>query len=370
MLDPKPLVELCEQGVREGVFPGAAFAFGTARKSAFGFAGRHRYETDSPKVSARTFFDLASVSKVLGTTTAAMVLCDDGSLDLDAPVHAYVREFQGLGKDKVAVRNLLLHDSGLPAYASYQKDAPSPEETVHRLLAEELRKPCGADTVYSCVNAITLQKVVESVAGLPLDRLLRARVFDPLGMGSTHFNPGASLKSYCAPTERIESWRRNVRVKRGSAYAADEQWIQGEVHDPLAFLLGGVSGNAGLFAPAGDVARFLQEVLRCLAGRKSAVFTTATLAAWTKRASNASSRALGWDTKSPEGSSAGKVFSEASFGHTGYTGTSVWVDPKRGLFAALLTNRVHPSAANEKIAEFRPRFHDLAAELFDRQPAV
>jgi CubicO group peptidase (beta-lactamase class C family) len=202
---------------------------------------------------------------------------------------------------------------------------------------------------------ISLQQVLEAILQGPMDAFLRERLYHPLGMKDTLFNPPQNLRSRCVPTEDDKSLRKRL--------------LQGEVHDPAAFACGGRSGNAGLFSTARDTAVFLRMMLEkgSFGGRQ--VLCASTVEAWTKRQAEKSTRALGWDTRSPKGSSAGSRFSLRSYGHTGYTGTSVWVDPEHRIFVALLTNRVHPTSENPRILNFRPRFHDAAFAILVPNPS-
>lgn len=347
-ISAKPLIELCESGIADGAFPGAAFVVGDADESTFGFAGRHTYAPEAPEIGSESLFDMASVTKVMATTPAAMLLHDDGKLPLDDPVSTYLPAFSGGDKDNVKVRNLLLHDSGLPAYATLTK-YPTPQEARAAVLALPLRAKPGEKTEYSCMSMITLMQVVEAIAGEPMDAFLKRRLWGPLGMSETMFNPSDAVKARCVPTEEDKSLRNRL--------------IQGEVHDPAAWACGGTSGNAGLFSSIRDVDRYLRLMLDKGVFGGQQILCSNTIESWTKRAESKSTRGLGWDTKSRRGSSAGSKFSMHSYGHTGFTGTSVWIDPENRLYAALLTNRVYPTADNSKITAFRPKFHDLAFDL-------
>jgi len=339
--------------VADGAFPGAAFAVGTASSVYLGAVGHHRYDQASPAVCWEMRWDMASVTKVMATTSAAYCLLVEGKLAIERPVKEYLPEFR---HDAVTIGHLLRHDSGLPAYFNFQTSCKTPAESRSRLFKIDLRKAAGAETVYSCIGFCTLKEVIESVAGEPLDRFVEKRVFAPLGMRDTGYLPETSILAQIPPTEKLAPWRKTLEDAWGIPRAQDD-FIQGGVHDPAAFMMGGVSGNAGLFSSAPDVARFAQAYL------SERVFPAKEIASWTSRQSAASSRALGWDTKSPTGSSAGSRFSLRSFGHTGYTGTSLWIDPELKMFGALLTNRVHPTSENDRILKVRPRFYDLVAEL-------
>lgn len=349
--------QIVEDGVGDGVYPGAAYAFGTLEEVRAGCVGRLTYDPASPVVGPETLYDLASVTKVVGTTSAAMLLYDDGRLDLDVTVAGYVPDFAQNGKESVKVRNLLLHNSGLIWHRLYHEICTDPADGWAQVCREPLEYPTGSRTEYSCIGFLALYRVIVAIllgeAGLdPLryrewgeayEAFLRERLFGPLGMGSTRFNPLPEDRPRCAPTELKTNYRNGL--------------VQGEVHDENACFLGGVSGNAGLFAPLEDVVRFARLML----GGGSPVFRESTVREWTRRQSADSTRGLGWDTKSEEGSSAGSLFSMRSFGHLGFTGNSLWIDPERGVFAVLLSNRVHPTRDNLKLADLRPRFHDAVA---------
>jgi CubicO group peptidase (beta-lactamase class C family) len=306
--------------------------------------GRLSYDADAPPVTARTLYDLASLTKVVATTTVAMILVDEGKLDLDRPVQAYLPRFQGPGKESVTVRHLLTHSSGLDATAPLFREIQGRAAYVERIQAMDLLYPAGSRSLYSDLGVILLGEVIEKAAGQPFEKLVRERVIEPLGMHDTMFRPPADLRPRTAPTE-IDPWRGRL--------------IQGEVHDENAFALGGVAPHAGLFGTASDLARFARMLLNggVLEGHR--IVSRETIELFTRRAGiPGSDRALGWDTRSAEGSSAGTLFSPRSFGHTGFTGTSIWIDPERELFVILLTNRVHPTRENNLIREVRPAVAD------------
>jgi CubicO group peptidase (beta-lactamase class C family) len=337
-----PLQRYLEESVARHAFPGAVVAVGRRDTVLFekGFGALGDQDTTRP--GATTIYDLASLTKVVGLTTVAMMLTEQQKLDLDAPVTRYVRAFVA-GGDSVTVRHLLTHSSGLPAWQPLFRDVHSREEMFDRVNATPLEAAPGTRTVYSDLGAILLTEVVEGITGERLDHLLERRVLRPLGMRETTYNPPAQLRPRIAPTEN-DPWRGRV--------------LRGEVHDENAAAMGGVSGHAGLFSTATDLVKFAQMMLR----GGEALVRPGTVALFT-RAQNLtfSSRALGWDTPST-GSSAGTLLSSHAFGHTGFTGTSIWIDPEQDLFVILLTNRVHPTRANELIREVRPRVADLAAE--------
>jgi CubicO group peptidase (beta-lactamase class C family) len=336
---------LLESFRERGAFPGGVLAVGHRGSLVHLHAfGRLTSDADAPPVSAGTLYDLASLTKVVATTTMAMILVDEGKLDLDQPVQELLPGFTGPGKEAVTVRHLLTHSSGLPAVAPLYKEIQGQAAYLERIQAMDLESPPGSRSTYSDLGIILLGVILERTAGQPLDAFVRERVFVPLRMRDTRFLPPAELWPRIAPTE-VDPWRGRL--------------IQGEVHDENAFALGGVAPHAGLFGTAGDLARFAQMLLNggTFEGRR--IVSQETVALFTRRAGIPhSDRALGWDTKSAEGSSAGTLFSPRSFGHTGFTGTSIWIDPERDLFVILLTNRVHPTRENNLIREARPAVAD------------
>jgi serine-type D-Ala-D-Ala carboxypeptidase len=349
-------------GIQAGAYPGAALAIGTADSILYikGY-GRLTWSANSPAVDPeRTLYDLASVTKVVATTSALMVLVDRGRVRLDAPVASYVPEFDGAGTSGITVRQLLAHTSGLRADLTVDtirgaKDAAALLQVVY---AETPRITVGSRVVYSDVNAVLLGEVVQRASGMPLDSFVTHEVFAPLGMSETGFRPARAVLSRTAPTG---VWRGHP--------------VAGVVNDPTAAKLGGMSGNAGVFSTVKDVARFAQFILKrgvnasgARIVRAATVDTFITRAAWFGGKTEA--RALGWQAvpTGEEVSSAGTRFGVHSFGHTGWTGTSLWVDPDRGVFVVLLTNRAFQPRARKPfttLKRVRGRLADLAAEASD-----
>jgi CubicO group peptidase (beta-lactamase class C family) len=336
-----------ERGITAGGFPGASVVVGRRGAAVMerGF-GRLSWEKSSSPVSAdRTIYDLASLTKVVGTTTAIMILFDEGKINLDAPVSLYVPGFSGGAKDRVTVRMLLEHRSGLPAGRDLWRSA-SPDEARAEVIATPLGCEPGRCYEYSDLGADMLGFVVEAAANEQLDQFLQERVWTPLGMNDTGFRPADSLKARVAPTE--------INSRRGYS-------LQGEVHDENAYALGGVAGHAGLFSTAADLAVFAQMMLNGGEYNGTRIVADSTVALFTTRA--AGTRALGWDTCGGSGS-CGKYLDEEAYGHTGFTGTSMWIDTQRDMFVILLTNRVHDARAKRPakvIADVRADLADAAA---------
>jgi CubicO group peptidase (beta-lactamase class C family) len=318
-----------QHGIKAGGFPGAAVVVGRRGASVWhkGF-GHLDWAKSSPAVSpSETIYDLASLTKVVGTTTAVMILYDEGLIGLDDPVSKYLPEFSGGLKDSVTIRLLLEHRSGLPPDRPLWRLASSPADARRIVLSASLDYRPGTRYVYSDLGAMTLAFIVEKVSGQPLDGFLHDRVYAPLGMSHTFFRPADSLKDEVAPTE--------VTPPRGYP-------LQGEVHDENAYALGGVAGHAGLFSTAQDLAVFAQMMLNGGEYDGVRIVADSTVRLFTTRA--AGNRALGWAMADGQWGS-GEFLSDQAYGHVGYTGTSLWIDPTRDMFVILLTNRVHAARA-------------------------
>lgn len=352
----QPVVDYLRSQV-DSAFPGGVIAVGR-RDSVILLAAVGHYGVDDRRpVTPETIYDLASLTKVIGLTTAVMMLVDSGKLDLDAPVQRYVPAFQGAGKEQVTIRHLLTHSSGLPAWRPTYAEATTREAALALVDTTPLLRQPGDTFVYSDLGAIVLTQAVEALTGEQIGEFLDARLFAPLHMSSTRFLPPESWRARIAPTENDTVFRHRL--------------LRGEVHDENAGRLGGVSGHAGLFSTAEDLARFVSWLLV----QRDSLSIVSTHAPWppnirkstfrefTRRQNlpPGSSRALGWDTPS-ENSSAGTKLGPNAFGHTGFTGTSIWIDPDCDLFIILLTNRVNPTRANTKILQVRRHVADLVVD--------
>jgi serine-type D-Ala-D-Ala carboxypeptidase len=347
-----PAFELIRQSIADHAFPAASVAIAhhgnLVGLKAF---GRLTYEPNSPEATTETVFDLASVTKVVATTSMAMILYERGLLDLDLPVVAVVAEFAGEDprRDAVTLRMLLSHSSGLPAYEKLFLRARTRDELLSGAFATPLTANPGARAEYSDIGFVILGVALERIAEESLDHFCQHEVFGPLAMTHTAFNPPSAWRAFIAPTADDQTFRQRI--------------IQGEVQDENASAMGGVAGHAGVFATAEDIAIFAHAML---AGRRP-ILRPETLALFTRRESSppGTSRALGWDTSSSP-SQSGKYFSASSFGHLGYTGTSLWIDPERQLSITLLTNRTWPDCSNQAIKLLRPKFHDAVIESLEQ----
>ncbi|HEU0055197.1 MAG TPA: serine hydrolase domain-containing protein, partial [Longimicrobium sp.] len=304
-------------------------------------------------VTDSTLFDLASVTKVVATTTSAMILEEEGRLSLDQRLAYYVPELTDSAKQAITVREVLTHRGGFEAFAPLYRTIRGREAYLREINARPLAYPTGARMVYSDWDLILTQAAIERITGETLDAFVARRVFAPLGMRDTGFRPDPSLRARIAATE--------VDSARGL--------IHGEVHDPNAWAMEGVAGHAGLFGSARDLAVFAQMLLNGGEYGGARIVRPETVARWTAAQGPRSSRALGWDTPSGQ-SSAGHFFSPRSFGHTGYTGTSIWIDPERSLFIVLLTNRVNPTSQNQKHVALRRAVSDAVQRAVRDAPLI
>ncbi len=342
--DVRPLEDslrrVLETAVRDSIFPGGILTQVSA--------GRIDWATEAPAPTLETIWDMASLTKVVGLTSAMMQLAEQGRVDLDAPVQRYLPEWQGAGKDAVTIRHLLTHSGGLAPFIQLWKRTSSAAEARRIVLAAPLDTAAGARMVYSDLGAMLLGWVVERVSGEPLDRYLTAHVFGAAGMRDTRFLPPATLRDRIAPTER-DPWRG--------------RHLRGEVHDENAHLLGGVSGHAGLFSTGADLVRFARLYLNGGELEGVRVFQTETIRRFTTvQRAGFSNRALGWEVPTG-GNSAGRLMRAPAFGHTGFTGTSLWIDPANDRFVILLTNRVNPTRERTGIARVRTTVAETATTL-------
>jgi beta-glucosidase-like glycosyl hydrolase/CubicO group peptidase (beta-lactamase class C family) len=349
----KKVDSIVEPTIRDSAFPGAQLVVVQKGEILLNKNyGNLDYSSDSPEVTDSTLYDIASLTKVVSTTSAVMKLYDEGKINLDEKVVSYLPEFGANGKENITVRNLLLHNSGLPAWQKFYLTCNTSSEVLDSIYNSILIYKTGDSTVYSDFGFIVLGKIIESITGSTLNTYLQTEYFEPLGMMNTFYNPPVEVIQRTAPTELDTVWRKKL--------------IQGTVHDETSALLGGMAGHAGLFSTASDLAVFVQMILN--EGNYGGVqyLKPETIKLFTERKSLNVQRGLGWDFKTLKGyTSVGNLFSNKSFGHTGFTGTSIWVDPERNLFVIFLTNRVHPTRANNKILKVRPALHDAVIQAVE-----
>jgi CubicO group peptidase (beta-lactamase class C family) len=345
---------IVRQGIRQGAYPAAVVVIG--RKDSVLYARGYGHFTWSPTSLVpspdSTLWDIASITKVMGTTSAAMRLVDARRLSLDAPVRQYLPEFSGGAKDRVTIRMLLDHTSGLRSYVPFFKQARTRDQAKALLYSEPLVRPPGQSAVYSDLNAILLGLILERISDLPLDRLVTREVFGPLELRSTTYLPPVSNRPRTVPTAL---WRGHP--------------VQGQVNDPNAVIFGGAAGHAGIFSSGMDLARYAQVWLRNGVGPRGQWVTPATMRQFLTRGENTGPRLLGWDTPELDGkepSLYGTLISETAYGHTGFTGTEIWVDPAHDLFMVFLTNRTFDSRARNAhhvLRSVRTSLSDAALRL-------
>jgi beta-N-acetylhexosaminidase len=356
----QPAYDVLNRAVADHAFPGGVLAVGYQNKLIVREFGRQTYDAKSPAVSADTIYDAASLTKSVVTATLVATQAEAGRIGVDLPVSRYIPEWnEGPNADwrkTVTVRNLLTHTSGLPAHKDYFLSLHSKREFIAAICREPLEYAPGTKTVYSDLGFIVLGEILERATGKTVDQLARQQIFTPLEMSSTAFNPPNNLLGRIAPTENDAAFRKEL--------------VQGVVHDENAYAMGGVAGHAGMFTTAGDLAAFCQMLLNGGIYGHHRLLTRTTIAQFTAPQQIAdSARTLGWMTPTPN-SSSGRYFGPRSFGHLGFTGTSIWIDPDRKLFVILLTNRVYPTRQNDKIAAVRPAVHDAVLESLGLAPTV
>lgn len=340
------------RAIADRAFPGATLAVGINGNVCVRAFGKLSYDAKAPAVTPETMYDIASLTKVVATTTLVEKLVEGdfpSPLNLDAPIERYLPEWvssrgQLDWRHQVTVRHLLTHTSGLPAFKEYWRTSKSKQDTLDKIFAEPLESAPGTKMVYSDLGIILMAEIVERLTGRRLDDLAKEYIFQALGMRNTTYNPAKNLWPRIAPTEVDNNLRHRL--------------VQGEVHDENAYAMGGVSGHAGIFSTAPDLAAFCQMLLNGGVYRHRRIVRRETIAEFTApQALAQNTRTLGWVVPT-EGSSSGHYFSGHSYGHTGFTGTSIWIDPDRQLFVVFLTNRVNPTRENQKLGDVRPLVHD------------
>ena len=342
------LDDAVNQAVREGLIPGAVLVVGHDGKILHRKAYGERALTPAREpMTVDTIFDIASLTKVVATTPALMKLFEAGKLRIADPVTAYLPEFQG-GKSGIAIRDLMTHFSGLPPDLELEPAWSGYETGIHRALLAKPAGPPGVQFVYSDINFILLGEIVRRIGGKTLDEFTRENIYQPLGMRETMFRPPASLRARIAPTE--------IDPATGAPF-------RGVVHDPTARYMGGVAGHAGVFTTAGDLSRFAEMMLGLGERGGVRIFSPLTVRKFTSPASPPDQpilRGLGWDIDSPYSAPRGELYPIGSYGHTGFTGTSIWIDPTTNSYVILLTNAVHPKSG-KNIASLRSRVATIVA---------
>ena len=338
---------LLAAAVTRRVFPCATIEVGSRDQVHWRHAcGRLTYDDEAAPAELDTVFDLASLTKVLATTTLVMQLVDEGAIGLDDPVERWLRDWRGADRSAVTVADLLEHAGGLTAHLPFFRDHQGRAEFQHAICALPLEYPPRSRSVYSDLGFILLAFLATDAArDVGLDAQFD-QLAGRLGLGDLRYRPPADWRPRIAPTE-VDPWRGRL--------------LRGEVHDENGWALGRVAGHTGLFGTAPAVGRFARALLETVDGAPR-LADPATLARFLQHSAvPGSSRALGWDTMRVT-SSCGRRLSGAAVGHTGFTGTSLWIDPRQDLYVVLLTNRVHPTRDNERILEVRPAVHDAVVD--------
>jgi beta-N-acetylhexosaminidase len=351
----QPAFDVIEAAIKDKAFPGATLAVGYRGKVSLHSFGKQTYEAKSPNIAIDTMYDIASLTKVVATTTLVAKLAEGDfpvRLDLDANVERYLPEWSGGPqpdwRHRVTVRHLITHTSGLPPFKEYWRASKSKQDTLDQIFAEPLEYEPGTKEVYSDLGIILMAEIIERLTGQKLDTLAREYIFSPLAMSHTMFKPPKKFWPSIAPTEIDNQYRHRL--------------IQGEVHDENAAAIGGVSGHAGVFSTAPDLAAFCQMLLNGGVYAHQRILRRATIAEFTEpQQLSGGTRTLGWAVPT-EGGSSGHFMGPHTFGHTGFTGTSIWIDPDRQFFVVFLTNRVHPTRENQKLAKVRPALHDAVMQ--------
>lgn len=353
-----PVYQVLSEAIANRAFPGCAFGVLAGGEVVLQDAmGRFTYDEDAPAVNAATVYDVASITKVVATTAAAMLLFQRGQLDLDLPLGELLPGFVvGRASTELArhvkLRHLLAHNAGLPGYVEFFKTVSTPGALMRACLQLPLAAEPGARYEYSDPGFILLGKALEVLTRQHLSPWVRKEVFEPLGLAATGFCQPSATRLQIAPTEDDTTFRHRR--------------IQGEVQDENAWLLKGVAGHAGLFSNVADLLRFAREILNAAVPRSGGgeprLFEAATIERFAQRQGpEGSSRALGWDTPSAE-SSSGRHFSPRSIGHLGYSGCSLWIDLEAAVAVVLLTNRTWPDRQCQLIRDVRPAFHNAVRE--------
>ena len=355
---------LVREAIAEKKLPGAVVLVGRGDRILYQKAiGNRALVPAAEPMTLDTIFDLASLTKVVATTTSVMMLVEQGRIRLNDRVSSYVPGFERYGKGDITIRHLLTHVSGLRPDVDLA-DAWMGYETAIALAIDEVptSRP-GERFVYSDINFFLLGDIVQRVSGMPLDRFARERIFEPLGMQDTMFNPPAATRPRIAPTE---SCTRYGWPCQGPEMAM----LRGVVHDPTARRMGGVAGHAGLFSTAADLAIFCRMLLGGGAFQGARVLSPLAVEKMTSAASpdlEPNTRGLGWDIDSAFSSNRGELLPIGSFGHTGFTGTSIWIDPSTGMFVVFLSNRVHPDGKGD-VTPLRARVATVAAAAVTSLP--
>ena len=344
--------------------PGAVVFVGRKGKLAWHKTyGSRAVDPSREAMTPDTVFDVASLTKVVATATSIMILVERGKLRLSDPVSLHIPELKGDGRERVTIEQLLTHVSGYAPDFDLRERWSGHDEAVKRLIAEPLRNPPGTRFTYSDIGFIALGEVVGRVSGMPLDQFAKKNIFEPLHMRDTGFRPAANLQTRIAPTEKRRGQLSYLGDTAANIGAEGDVWLRGQVHDPTSFRMNGVAGHAGLFSTANDLAIYCQMILNGGEYDGTRILAPLTVAEMTRPrivTSAGGTRGLGWDVNTSYSSNRGELFPLGSFGHTGFTGTSIWIDPASEMFVVFLSNRVHPDGKGD-VGPLRGRVSSIVA---------
>jgi len=351
------------ESIKNKELPGAVVLIGHRGRVVWRKAyGSRAVEPQKETMTTDTMFDLASLTKVVATATSIMILVERGELRLIDPAVKFIPEMKGEGRDAITIAQLLTHVSGFGPDFDLRERWSGYDEAMKRLYREPLRSPPGTRFVYSDIGYIALGEIVHRVSGLTLDEFARRNIFVPLGMRDTGFKPAGNTQRI-APTEKRRAQMNYLGDSGADTGAAGEQWLRGQVHDPTSFRMAGVAGHAGLFSTADDLAIYCQMILNGGSYRGARILSPMAIATMTRPhavSETGAARGLGWDIASSFSVNKGDLFPLGSFGHTGFTGTSLWIDPASDTFVVFLSNRVHPDGKGD-VASLRSRVASIVA---------
>jgi len=353
-----------EEGISQNRLPGAVVLVGRKGKVVWRKAyGARQVEPVRENMSVDTIFDVASLTKVVATATSIMILVESGKVRLNEPLSTYIPEIKGDARDRITIEQLLTHRAGYAPDFDLKERWTGYDEGIKRLIKEPLRNPPGTRFVYSDIGFIALGEVVHRVSGMTLDQFAQKNIFGPLGMKDTGFRPQQKLKARIAPTEKRRGQLSYLGDSNANVGEDGERWLRGEVHDPTSFRMNGVAGHAGLFSTASDLAIYCQMILGGGQYHGTRILSPLTVAEMTRPrlvTPQGGTRGLGWDINTSFSSNRGELFPLGSFGHTGFTGTSIWIDPASDMFLIFLSNRVHPNGKGD-VGPLRGRVASIVA---------
>ena len=353
-----------EEGISQNRLPGAVVVVGRKGKIVWRKAyGARQLEPVRENMSVDTIFDVASLTKVVATATSIMILVERGKVRLNDPLSTYIPEIKGDARDRITIEQLLTHTAGYAPDFDLKERWTGYDEGIRRLINEPLRNPPGTRFVYSDIGFIALGEVVHRVSGMTLDQFAKKNIFEPLHMSDTGFLPGQKLRSRVAPTEKRRGQLNYLGDSSANEGEDAERWLRGEVHDPTSFRMNGVAGHAGLFSTGSDLAIYCQMILGGGQYHGVRILSPLTVAEMTRPrlvSPQGGTRGLGWDINTSYSSNRGELFPLGSFGHTGFTGTSIWIDPASEMFMVFLSNRVHPNGKGD-VGPLRGRVASIIA---------